>query len=79
MDVDTFLSESGRPEFSFRLLIRDHQPHGSTAKRTIEGQEKRASVLLLGDLEAAEVGLARLPVRFASPAAATETTAASSA
>ena len=54
-DVDTFLSESGRPEFSFRLLIATTDRIGRTAKRTIEAQEKQASVLLLGDLEAAEV------------------------
>ena len=54
-DVDTFLAESGRSQFSFRLLIATTNLIGSTAKRTIEGQEKQASVLLLGDLEAADV------------------------
>lgn len=54
-DVDTFLAESGRPEFSFRLLIATTDRIGNTAKRTIEAQEKQASVMLLGDLEAAEV------------------------
>ena len=54
-DVDTFLAESGRSEFSFRLLIATTNLIGRTAKRTIEGQEKQASVLLLGDLAAAEV------------------------
>jgi len=54
-DVDTFLSESGRPQFSFRLLIATTNLIGHTARRTIEAQEKQASVLLLGDLEAAEV------------------------
>ena len=54
-DVDTFLAESGRSEFSFRLLIATTNLIGHTAKRTIEAQEKQASVLLLGDLEAAEV------------------------
>jgi len=54
-DVDTFLAESGRPMFSFRLLIATTDLIGQTAKRTIEGQEKQASVLLLGDLGAAEV------------------------
>ena len=52
-DVDTFLAEAGRPEFSFRLLIATTNWIGRTAKRTIEAQEKPASVLLLGDLEAA--------------------------
>ncbi len=54
-DVDTFLAESGRSVFSFRLLIATTNLIGHTAKRTIEAQEKQASVLLLGDLEAAEV------------------------
>jgi superfamily II DNA or RNA helicase len=54
-DVDTFLSESGRPEFSFRLLIATTNRIGSNAKRTIEKQEKQASVLDLGQLAAAQV------------------------
>ena len=54
-DVDTFLAESGRSAFSFRVLIATTDLVGRTAKRTIEGQEKQASILLLGDLEAAEV------------------------
>jgi superfamily II DNA or RNA helicase len=54
-DVDTFLAESGRSEFSFRLLIATTNLIGHTAKRTIEGQEKQASLLLLGDLQAADV------------------------
>ena len=54
-DVDSFLAESGRSEFSFRLLIATTNLIGHTAKRTIEAQEKQASVVLLSDLEAAEV------------------------
>jgi predicted helicase len=54
-DVDTFLAESGLPEFSFRLLIATTNRIGNTAKRTVEAQEKQASVMLLGGLEAAEV------------------------
>jgi superfamily II DNA or RNA helicase len=54
-DVDTFLSESNRRQFSFRLLIATTDLIGRTAKRTLEAQEKQASVLLLGDLEAVEV------------------------
>ena len=60
-DVDTFLAESGRSEFSFRLLIATTNLIGSTAKRTVEAQEKQASVLLLGDLEAAEVEWPTVP------------------
>ena len=62
-----------------RLLIATTNLIGSTAKRTIEGQEKQASVLLLGDLEAAEGRLARLPLGVACPTAAAETPTASSA
>ena len=54
-DVDTFLEASGRTEFSFRLLIATTNLIGRTAKRTIDGQEKQASVVLLDDLQAAEV------------------------
>jgi predicted helicase len=44
-DVDTFLAESGRSEFSYRLLIATTSLIGHTAKRTIEAQEKQASRL----------------------------------
>ena len=54
-DINTFLSESARAQFSFRLLIATTNLMGHIAKRTMEKQEKQASVLLLGDLEAAEV------------------------
>lgn len=53
-DVDTFLAESGRSEFEFRLLIASTDLIGTTAKRTIESQQKPASVTLLGDLEASD-------------------------
>ena len=36
-DVDTFLSESGRPEFSFRLLIATTDRIGRNAKRNDRG------------------------------------------
>lgn len=54
-DVDTFLSESARPEFGFRLLIATTDRIGKTAERTLKAQEKPASRLLLGDLRAAQV------------------------
>lgn len=54
-DIDTFLSESARSKFAFRLLIATTNRIGRTAKRTLEGQEKQAAVLLRGDLEAAQV------------------------
>jgi predicted helicase len=55
-DVDTFLSESSRPQFSYRLLIATTNHVGSTARRTLAAQEKQAGLLLLADLEAAQVG-----------------------
>lgn len=47
-DADTFLSESARAEFAFRLLIATTKRVGKTARRTIEDQEKPASLLLRG-------------------------------
>ena len=79
-DVDTFLAESGRSEFSFRLLIATTNLIGRTAKRTIEAQEKQASVLLLDDVEAAEVDWPGSPTDdLRTPAHAAETAPASSA
>jgi superfamily II DNA or RNA helicase len=66
-DVDTFLAESGRSEFSFRLLIATTNLIGRTAKRTVEAQEKQASVLLLGDLEAAEIEWPASPADLRAP------------
>jgi superfamily II DNA or RNA helicase len=66
-DVDTFLAESGRPEFSFRLLIATTDLIGRTAKRTLEAQEKQASVLLRGDLEVTAVDWPRSPTDLRSP------------
>jgi predicted helicase len=54
-DVDTFLSESSRPQFSYRLLIATTKRVSHAARRTIAAQEKQAGLLLLADLEAAQV------------------------
>ena len=54
-DVDTFLSESSREQFAFRLLIATTDRVGANARRTMEGQEKPASLLLLGDLRSQSV------------------------
>jgi superfamily II DNA or RNA helicase len=54
-DIDTFLSESSRAEFSYRLLIATTNRVGTTARRTLAAQEKQAGLLLLVDLEAAQV------------------------
>jgi predicted helicase len=49
-DVNTFLSESSRSQFSYRLLIATTNRVGQTARRTIAAQEKQAGLLLLADL-----------------------------
>jgi hypothetical protein len=54
-DVDTFLSESSRSQFSYRLLIATTNRVGQTARGTLAAQEKQAGLLLLADLEAAQV------------------------
>jgi superfamily II DNA or RNA helicase len=54
-DVDSFLSESARAQFSFRLLIATTDHLGPTAKRTIAAQEKQVSVLLRTALTALNV------------------------
>jgi superfamily II DNA or RNA helicase len=54
-DVNTFLAEAGSADFSFRLLIATTNLLGTTAKRTLDAQEKPSSVLLLADLEDAQV------------------------
>ncbi len=54
-DVDTFLSESARPHFAFRLLIATTNRIGTTARRTLDQQEKPAHLLMSADLEWAEI------------------------
>jgi superfamily II DNA or RNA helicase len=54
-DVDTFLSESSREQFSFRLLIATTDHVGETARRTLIAQEKPVHLLLRSSLEAAQV------------------------
>lgn len=60
-DINTFLAEAGRADFSFRLLIATTNILGTTAKRTLDAQEKASSVLLLGDLEDAQVNWPESP------------------
>ena len=63
-DMDTFLSESSRPEFSERLLIATCDL-GRTARKTIEGQEKPVHPILRVDLERLARQLAKEPQSFA--------------
>lgn len=54
-DIDTFLSESARAEFSRRLVIATTNHMGPTALRTLRGQKVPAKFLSLAELELAEV------------------------
>lgn len=49
-DLDTFLSESSRPRFTYRLLVATTDRLSGTARRTLIGQEKPVGHLLLSDL-----------------------------
>jgi superfamily II DNA or RNA helicase len=50
-DVDTFLSESARPVFSYRLLVASTDRLARNARQAIEGQEKPVGLLLRSQLE----------------------------
>ncbi len=63
-DADTFLTESSRKEFSYRLLIATTNHVGATALRTFAAQEKPAHLSLLGDLERAAVDWPFSPKRL---------------
>jgi superfamily II DNA or RNA helicase len=54
-DVDSFLSESNRPQFSYRLLIATTDRLGATARRTLEAQREPVGCLLRSQLELANV------------------------
>ena len=54
-DVDSFLSESSRPEFSYRLLIATTDRLGPTAKRTLDAQREPVGYLLRSQLALAAV------------------------
>jgi predicted helicase len=54
-DINGFLAESGRLEHSSRLIMATTNLLSATAKSTLDAQQKPVAVLLLDDLEAAEV------------------------
>jgi predicted helicase len=54
-DVDSFLSESSRPQFSFRVLIATTDHLGPTARRTLDAQREPVGYLLRSQLELAQV------------------------
>lgn len=49
-EVDSFLSESNRPEFAYRLIIATTNDIGHHAWHTLESQEKPVGVALRSDL-----------------------------
>ena len=49
-DLDSFLSESSRPGFAFRLLIATTDRLSTNAKRTLDGQKVPAQALLRSQL-----------------------------
>jgi superfamily II DNA or RNA helicase len=60
-DIDSFLSESSREVFSFRLLIATTDRLGPTAQRTLAEQEKPAHCVLLAALESTGPGWPESP------------------
>jgi predicted helicase len=54
-DADSFLSESSRSQFSFRVLIATTDHLGSTARRTLDAQREPVTYLLRSQLELAQV------------------------
>lgn len=54
-EINSFLSESNRPQIAFRLLIGTTDNIGANARRTIEEQAKHAAVVLRGDLVSADI------------------------
>jgi hypothetical protein len=63
-DIDSFLSESSRPEFSYRLLIASTDHIGPTARRTMAAQEKPVGMLMRSQLLGLEVEWPASLVRF---------------
>ena len=54
-DVDSFLSESGREDFFYRLLIATTDRIAGNATRAMRGQEKLTGQLMLSDLRRSDV------------------------
>jgi len=54
-DLDSFLSESSRPGFTYRLVIASTDHLGPTARRTLDAQENPVGTLLRSQLDVLEV------------------------
>ena len=54
-EIDSFLSESNRPEFAYRLLMATTDDIGANARRTIHAQEKPVGLVRRGHFLTEEV------------------------
>lgn len=63
-DVDTFLAESSRAVFSYRLLIATTDKLSPNGRRTIDAQEKAIGLVGLSDLLTADVNWPANPGRL---------------
>ncbi len=54
-EIDSFLSESNRSQFAYRLLMATTDDIGATARRTLHGQEKPVGLVLRGHFLMEEV------------------------
>ncbi len=64
-EIDSFLSESNRPQFVYRLLMATTDDIGATARRTVHGQEKPVGLVLRGHFLTEEV---KWPVKIGGTA-----------
>ncbi len=65
-EIDSFLSESNRSQFAYRLLMATTDDIGATARRTLHGQEKPVGLVLRGHFLTEEV---EWPVQIGGTAA----------
>jgi predicted helicase len=63
-ELDSFLSESNRPHFDYRLIIATTDDIGRNALETLAGQEKPVGLVLRGELLNAQV---EWPTRIGEP------------
>ncbi|MEB3064777.1 DEAD/DEAH box helicase [[Mycobacterium] zoologicum] len=63
-DVDTFLAESSRAAFAYRMLIATTDRLSPNGRRTIDAQEKAIGIVGLSDLLTADVNWPANPARL---------------
>lgn len=66
-DVDSFLAESSRAIFSFRLLISTTDRLSPNARRTIDAQDKPVGLVNLSDLMTADLEWPASPIAMRPP------------